>query len=208
MGSKIFTDQVTECGGAMSRGKGMHLIYQAIASGSSGLSFSGAAQSQGGLILQQFNVQTQRPIEMVFDLTTQYAYYVAGKAQTQLNVQKMVGPVGAVTDFYSTFGDVCKSTFNLVWFIPTPNKCSNFWKDLAAMGGETVIETGSVSLSKVGFSSSVQNFMVTETCDMQGSDVRLTSVTMGATVAATADALRTEARVAGRAYTDQITTTP
>jgi hypothetical protein len=173
---KIFSDQVTEFGGGMKAGEGLKLIFQTVNQDNTGKLSWGTAHSTTGLIVQQISIQTQRPLQIIYDLTSKYAYYSAGRVQTSATVEKIVAPLGVVLEFYSTFGDVCNGAFNLVWFIIQPKKCTLSWagsKTIAGgSGGHNIVEVQSMLLSGVGVAASVQNFMITETCQMQGLDVR------------------------------------
>jgi hypothetical protein len=189
--TKIFNDQVTEYGGAMRQETGVKIIYQPMAIDANGNKSIGAkVQSQTHLIVQSFNIGVQRPLQTIFDLTTNYVFYVAGKVQSSVGVEKIVGPKGIMSDFYAQFGDICANAANLVWFVVDVPHCSDYWATQSALstdgtGGATstafkdyagqanVVEVSSVQLQGVTFTANVQNYLVTESCQMQGLDVSL-----------------------------------
>ena len=70
------------------------------------------------LLVQNLRVQYTQQVSKVYDLsnaTPSDAYYVAGRADGQSSMQKVMGPSAAVSDFYTQFGDPCNgSRGNLV----------------------------------------------------------------------------------------------
>ena len=70
------------------------------------------------LLVQNLRVQYTQQVSKIYDLsnaTPSDAYYVAGRADGQSSMQKVMGPSSSVTDFYSKFGDPCNiSRGNLV----------------------------------------------------------------------------------------------
>jgi hypothetical protein len=195
---KIFNDQVTKYGGSLRAESGIRIIYQPLTateqggitnqSGSGSTASRAGYSSQANLIVQSFNIGVQRPLQTLFDLSSNYAFYVAGKVQSTVSLEKIVGPKGVSRSFYGYFGDVCYGAMNIVWFIVCPEKCSTFFANsgitttgntndaLSKLAGglqSNVVEVQSLQLQGVTFAASVQNFLVTESCQMTGLDVTL-----------------------------------
>ena len=64
------------------------------------------------LLVQNLRVQYAQQVSKIYDLsnaTPADAYYVAGRADGQASMQKVMGPNATVKDFYSQFGDPCNA---------------------------------------------------------------------------------------------------
>ena len=61
-----------------------------------------------GLLVQNLQIQYQQQVSFLYDLTNpNNVYYVAGRAEGNMNIGKVVGSGGLVKTFYKTYGDVC-----------------------------------------------------------------------------------------------------
>ncbi len=65
------------------------------------------------LIVQNLRVQYTQQVSKIYDLSSQQdsgadAYYVAGRAEGQASMQKVIGPTTALKSFYEEYGDPCK----------------------------------------------------------------------------------------------------
>ena len=62
------------------------------------------------LLVQNLRVQYTQQVSKIYDLsnaTPSDAYYVAGRADGQATMQKVMGPSENVQEFYTDFGDPC-----------------------------------------------------------------------------------------------------
>lgn len=62
------------------------------------------------LIVQNLRVQYTQQVSKIYDLSANNgadAYYVAGRAEGQASMQKVIGPTTALKDFYEEYGDPC-----------------------------------------------------------------------------------------------------
>jgi hypothetical protein len=129
----------------------------------------GAAQSakeatltlQGGgehLIVQQLDITAGRPITTLYDLTSLKVYYVGGRSQTQFVLNRVCGPKGLIKSFYTNYGDICKAESNDIAF-KIPEGCE---------AGGTTLKSKYCVLTQVQFSMNVQNYVIAENCQIQG----------------------------------------
>jgi hypothetical protein len=177
--TKVFQDQVTEYGGSLKFGGGISLWF--VPKGSK----ADDSTSQAGLIVQQINIQANRPLQQIYDLTTKYAYSVASRVQTTVQLDKMVGPAGIVSAFYEKFGDVCQGINNDVWMQLAGVECTEAtakFKDTNDLDPKVSTRTFqkfakvvSAMLQQVTFSANVQSYLVTESCQIQGLDLEFTA---------------------------------
>jgi hypothetical protein len=64
--------------------------------------------STGSLLVQGVQIQYQQQVNFIYDLNDHKGvYYVAGRADGNLNLNKVVGSGGIVKDFYAKYGNVC-----------------------------------------------------------------------------------------------------
>jgi hypothetical protein len=67
--------------------------------------FTGSA----GLLVQNVQITYSQQVSFVYDLAkSDDVYYIAGRAQGQMAIGKLVGPSGIVKAFYEAYGDVCQ----------------------------------------------------------------------------------------------------
>lgn len=73
------------------------------------LSFAALGTSVG-LLVQGIQLQYQQQVTFLYDLADPNGvYYVAGRADGNLNIAKMVGSQGLLKSFYGKYGDVCQA---------------------------------------------------------------------------------------------------
>ena len=169
MADKIFQDVETQYGGGMKINKGFVL------------KISGDGGAIEGLIVQNMDLAVQRPITTLYDLTSNYVYYVSGRCMTQLTLQKACGPKGIIKAFYENLGDVCKAGKNNMNF-KLPSGCET-GGIMGALGGAVGALTGGNNynviiakncvLTNVAFACNVQNYVVYDNCQIQGTELEM-----------------------------------
>lgn len=65
-----------------------------------------------GLLVQSLQVQYAQSVTRLYDITSDRIYYVGGRTQGQLQLARVIGPVGTLKGLYSCFGDVCRAQKN------------------------------------------------------------------------------------------------
>ena len=161
MAEKLFKDVETKYGGGMKFNEGFVLKI----SGDSG---SSAIE---GLIVQNLDVGAQRPVTVLYDLTSNKVYYVAGRCQTQIGLQRVCGPKGIIGAFYSTLGDVCNAGKNHMSFSFPPG-CE---QATGSDGGNNfnVLTAKNCILMDVRFACNVSNYVISENCQIQGTELEV-----------------------------------
>jgi hypothetical protein len=130
-----------------------------------------AAQTAGinGLILQQIDLQANRPVTTFYDLQGGNVYYVAGKSTVTTGVQRIVGPNGVITAFYKTFGRVCNAKYNVLAMDMSKAACTS--GGVAATQVNNNMAVFNCLLMQLSISVSAQNFIITESAQIQGSEL-------------------------------------
>jgi len=86
-------------------------IKKAFSADSVSLKFGNVGNDGHDLIVQQLQVQYTQQVSKIYDIsgtTGADAYYVAGRAEGQATLQKVIGPNAEIKAFYELYGDVCK----------------------------------------------------------------------------------------------------
>ena len=165
MAEKLFKDVETKYGGGMKFDEGFVLKI----SGDSGTS------TIEGLIVQNLDISAQRPVTVLYDLTSNKVYYVAGRCQTQIGLQRVCGPKGIVGAFYSTLGNVCNAAKNNMSFSFPPGCEGNSQTgiDRANNTDFNVLTAKNCILMTVQFTCNVQNYVISENCQLQGTELEV-----------------------------------
>ena len=165
MAEKLFKDVETQYGGGMKFAEGFVLKI----SGDSG------SNSIEGLIVQNLDVGAQRPVTVLYDLTSNKVYYVAGRCQTQIGLQRVCGPKGIIGAFYATLGNVCNAGRNNMSFSFPPGCKGNEQTGVDKMASNdfNVLTAKNCILMNVQFTCNVQNYVISENCQIQGSELEV-----------------------------------
>lgn len=86
------------------------------------------ARDDIGLLIQQMTVNYSQPVNRIYELVSNYVYYVAGRPRGEGQIGSVVGPVGLATEFMRTYGDVCNSATNVLT-IDFATNCKNWNTD-------------------------------------------------------------------------------
>ncbi len=116
------------------------------------------AISSAGLLTQQLNIQYQQPITRLYEVGTQYTYYVAGRPQGSANIARVLGPGSVMAELYSCLGDVCNASANDMCMCFAANCAGNQDQDFNAMQ----VGLKNVVLQSLGFSIQAQDMMINE----------------------------------------------
>lgn len=64
-------------------------------------------QIQSGLMAQSINFSYSQQVSMLFEVGSNNVYYVAGHAQGNAALSRVLGPGPSITTFMAAFGNVC-----------------------------------------------------------------------------------------------------
>lgn len=119
-----------------------------------------------GMLVQGLQIRYSQPITMLYDLAKAAdVYYVAGRSQGQLTINKMVGSAGLVKTFYTTYGNVCN--------IKGKNVALNF---TGSGCGSTGVGNGALNINEpviteMGITMSIEQATVAESVQMMFSSM-------------------------------------
>lgn len=113
------------------------------------------------VLVQNLGIRYQQRITRLFELNSADSYFVAGRAEGQMTLRRILGPDSTVSKFYGLFGDVCQV-----------NETSNIVLDLAAKAcpGKNVANFKYTVkfpvITDVGISVATQDMLITEDTTM------------------------------------------
>jgi hypothetical protein len=122
-----------------------------------------------GLIVQQLSLRADRPLSTFYDISSSCVYYVAGKSTVVMSLDRIVGPKGLILDWYSKFGDPCNAYWNYMTFDLSKSACDETGTAVTSNGN--ILVAANCVLMQVAISVSVQNFVITEAGQVQGSQL-------------------------------------
>lgn len=65
-----------------------------------------------GMLTQQLSFNYQQQITRIYEIGTNYSFYVAGRTQGNLTIGRVIGPRPIAIAFYKKYGDVCQAATN------------------------------------------------------------------------------------------------
>jgi hypothetical protein len=136
-----------------------------------------------GLIVQQLDIRADRPITTFYDISSASVYYVAGRSSATMGLNRIVGPRGILLKWYRMFGSPCLSPYNFIVIDISKSACDEKGQKVDPTTGTTGSASGAASadnlvvshcvLMQVSLSISVQNFVITETGQIQGTQLSI-----------------------------------
>lgn len=125
------------------------------------LAFAGIGLAGGvGLVTQQINFQYQQNIQRLWEVGTNYTYYVAGRAQGNASLNRILGPRPLIFSFYTVYGNPCNAGTNTITF-SIQQGCVSPTDDQALATLRFMWLVGCV-LQSVGFSAQAEQMMINE----------------------------------------------
>lgn len=130
----------------------------AFAADSALLSFAGITGI--GLITQQLNFSYQQNISKIWEVGTHFQYYIVGRAQGAVSLNRVLGPRPLAFLFYTIYGNPCNAANNTI-NLSMQQGCLDANDPTGAATLETMSILG-VLLQSVGFSIQAEQMMINE----------------------------------------------
>lgn len=156
--SEIFSRNGSEFKGSFSA-DGARLAFAGDAAG---------AQILGvGLLTQSINMGYQQTIQQLYEIGTRFTYYIAGRAQGQLSLGRILGPRPVQIAFYTKYGNVCNAATNNLNF-EADTGCSGDSGPTSAENGTFTFGLRAVVITSISISiASAQDMMISEQVAMK-----------------------------------------
>lgn len=122
------------------------------------LSFAGVTGV--GLITQQLNFSYQQNITRIYEVGTHFQYYIAGRAQGTVSLNRVLGPRPLAFAFYTAYGNPCNAAQNTI-SLSMQQGCEDA-NDVQATDTLSTLSLMGVLLQNVGFSVQAEQMMISE----------------------------------------------
>lgn len=111
-----------------------------------------------GLLTQQLSVNYAQAITRLYEIGTNFTYYVAGRTQGQVGIGRVLGPRPVQLGFYTKYGNVCNAATNNLNFeiaagCTSPNAPARF-------------QLKNAVITNMGISVNAQDMLVNEQVNM------------------------------------------
>jgi hypothetical protein len=113
-----------------------------------------------GLLTQQLNFSYQQNVTRLYEVGTNYQYYVVGRAQGSVSLNRVLGPRPLAFSFYAVYGNACNAADNTINLSMRQGCVSAL--DPTAAATLTRLSMLGVLLQSVGFSVQAEQMMVQE----------------------------------------------
>lgn len=132
----------------------------------------GGANGGVGMLTQQLSFNYQQQITRIYEIGTNYSFYVAGRTQGNLSIGRVIGPRPVAVAFYRKYGDVCQAATNHL-DIEMATGCSS-------IGGFNQVYSFSLKfcvIMSIGVSVNAQDMMINEQLQLLFASLGMKGVT-------------------------------
>lgn len=128
-------------------------------SGANGVTtgYGGGGGGGVGMLTQQLSFNYQQQITRIYEIGTNYSFYVAGRTQGNLTVGRVIGPRPVALQFYRKYGNVCDAATNHL-DIEMGTGC----KITGQFGQAYAFQMKFCVITSIGVSVSAQDMMINE----------------------------------------------
>lgn len=113
-----------------------------------------------GLITQQLNFSYQQNVTRIYEVGTNFQYYIVGRAQGTVSMNRVLGPRPLAFAFYTQYGNPCNAASNTIQ-LSFSQGCENA-EDAQAQDTLSTMSLLGVLLQNVGFSVQAEQMMINE----------------------------------------------
>ena len=117
-------------------------------------------------LVQQMAFTYAQTITRLYEVGGSNIYYVGGRTQGQLNINRVVGPSGTICAMYTRYGDVCKARNNAITLTLEEVDCSS-----GDNSNQTEYEMRNCVITQVGISVAAQDMIINENVTMMYSSL-------------------------------------
>lgn len=126
-----------------------------------------------GVLVQQMNFTYAQTITRLYEVgangpdNASFIYYIGGRTQGNLAINRVIGPKGSVCAMYAQYGDVCKAPENILRLTLTETDCR-------VSGGGTSRTTYTMFncvITQVGVAVAAQDMIINENTTMMFSSL-------------------------------------
>ena len=180
----IFNRQSDAFGGSFSADGAFLTFASPGVGGTAGLVGSQSPTSLGvGLLTQSIQVGYQQQVLRLYEIGTNYHFYVAGRTSGNASVARVLGPRPISIAFYNKYGDVCEAATNILTLtMATGCRSTGDFANPAGFGGAQFnIRMLFCVITNFGFSMNAQDAMINENLQLMFCSLLLQDVSFAVT---------------------------
>jgi hypothetical protein len=113
-----------------------------------------------GLITQQINFNYQQSVTRIYEVGTNFQYYIVGRSQGTAGLNRVLGPRPLAFAFYTVYGNPCNAAGNTI-NVSMQQGCGNA-NDPTGTGNLDTLSMVGVLLQSVGFSVQAEQMLISE----------------------------------------------
>ncbi len=127
-----------------------------------------------GVLVQQMQVNYAQTVTRLYEVGANgpngasNTYYVGGRTNGQMSLNRVVGPSNSITAFYRQYGDVCKANANQINLTLTQTDCS---KTGANATGATNYTISAAVITNVSVGVAAQDMLITDASQLMFSSL-------------------------------------
>lgn len=124
-----------------------------------------------GVLVQQLQVNYAQTVTRLYEVGANgpngasNTYYVGGRTNGQMSLNRVVGPSNSITAFYYQYGDVCKANQNQINLTLTQTDCSTGSK------GSTNYTVSAAVITNVSVGVAAQDMLITDASQLMFSSL-------------------------------------
>lgn len=119
-----------------------------------------------GVLVQQLQFTYAQTVTRLYEVGGENIYYVGGRTQGQLNINRVIGPKGSVCALYATYGDICAAKSNVITLSLIEPDCS-----IEGGAGKSTYTMKNCVITQVGIAVAAQDMIVNENTSMMFSSL-------------------------------------
>ncbi len=113
-----------------------------------------------GVLVQQMSINYQQAVTRLYEVGSDSQYYIGGRTQGQITVNRVIGPSGGAKTFYQKFGNVCGSRGRSIMFKLTQTDCST------SAGTPTTFFANNTVITAVSVGVAAQDMIIGENTNL------------------------------------------
>lgn len=120
-------------------------------------------QSGGvGLLTQNLSFNYAQQVTRLYEVGSNYSFYVAGRAQGNMGLGRVLGPRAVQTAFYRNYGDVCNAANNNINLLMASGCATNSNGGVIGNLGQIAFLIKSLILTSIAITVGAQDMVVSE----------------------------------------------
>lgn len=119
-----------------------------------------------GMLVQQLQFTYQQQISRVYEIGSDKTFYVVGRTQGQVSMNRIIGPRAVQLGFYQKFGNACLAADNNIDFLAEAGCTSIAGARVGLSGGAYAFTIKQAVITSMGAAIGAQDMVINEQVQM------------------------------------------